>query len=333
MAFSIVAPNFLRDYVDLKDAANNAGKVRYIISPHSVDYVLMLSNPDVTRRMVEQTDPILYTMTYMGEEDEARFEENAKLLIEKYPIMTYYWPIRQMLMYILQHRKYTFDRRMLIMNHAVKVIDGMKEQFQQNLIPGFVTSVTETVDFEEVLKYFEGVPISALHALGDGVSFLKQMMAGVKKVAPETVAPQFKHIYERVFKGLGISGPETFPMLDPKKYIEKRNAFQKKYIEESPNIMENVMINYLWALAIPFTDADDSMWNNFVFYVNVYNALKILITTSEPESDEDLINIITQFDKALTAANSENVLFKRVIQSLKSNDTANNGDMAVITLS
>jgi hypothetical protein len=333
MAFPIVAPNFLREFVDLKDAANNAGKVRYIISPHSVDYVLMLSNPDVTRRLVEQTDPILYTMTYMGEEDEERFQENAKLLIEKYPIMTYYWPIRQMLMYILQHRAYTFDRRLLIMNHAVQVIEGMKEKFQQNLIPGFVKSVTESTDFSEVLKIFDGVPISTAHALGDGVSFLKQMMTGLKKTAPETIAPQFKHTYERVFKGLGISGPETFPMLDMKKYTEKRNAFQKKYIEERPNIIENVMINYLWALAIPFTDADESMWNNFLFYNHVYNALKILITTTEPESDEDLINIIVNFDKALMSANQENVLLKRVVASLKASDTANNGDMAVISLS
>jgi hypothetical protein len=84
---------------------------------------------------------------------------------------------------------------------------------------------------------------------------------------------------------------------------------------------------------MPFTLADESIWNNFVFFISVFNALKVLVACTEPVDDDDLVNIFCTFDIAFTEANAENALFKKVISSLKATNNNNNGDIAVVTIS
>lgn len=333
MAFPIVAPSFLRDYIDLEHPEKNAGLVRYVITPQSVDYVLMLSNPLVAKRLIEQTDPLLFTMTYMSEADEAKFAENAKSLIAAYPTMQYYWQIRQMSMYILQQKGYNLAQKLLILNHTMSTVNGMVEQFQPNLIDGLAQNLTHATDFSEVLKFFDGVPVNPGVSLAEGVSFIKAMYNIAKDISPDGAVQKFKHFYDRIYKGLGISGPETFRMLDMKEYVKKRAHFGTDISDVRPNIMENIIINYLWALATPFTDPTVSIWDNFTFYISLYNALKVFITTIDPKDDDDLAAALSAFDLTLTDASSQNTFFPKIVSSLKNTNSGNNGDMAIITLS
>jgi hypothetical protein len=333
MAFPIVAPSFLREYVDLKNPENNDGKVRYIITPHSVDYVVMLQNQAFCKRLIEQKEPIRFTMTDMSDEDAANFEHNAALLVQKFPIMTHYWSIRQLMMYILQFRDYNIDRRMLILNHCMNVINGMQSQFQQDKIPEFCVKVTHTADFTDVFNYFDKLPVSVGVALTEGVGFLKFVYTFLKEKGVPKAFSDYKRVYERVFKGLGVSGPETLNMTDMKSYMQKRSDFAKDFQGTRNYILENLLINILWEYAVPFTNPLQSIWENFTFYVHVYNALKILIVTAQPTDDDDLVNIIGVFDRALAEANGDNRLLTRITTIMKHNNTANNGDMAIIAIS
>jgi hypothetical protein len=333
MAFPIVAPSFLREYVDLETPENNAGKVRYVISPHSVDYVLMLANPDVARRLINETESILYTRTEMSEADTERFTANSKALLAQFPSMTYYWPIRQMMMYVLQQKDLELDRRLLILNYCINTVSNMQAQFQANLIPGLCQNITHTTDFTEILQYFNKLPVNPAVTLAEGVSFLKAVMHYAKETDPNGAAKRYRKVYERIYKGLNISGPETFTNVDVKRFIDLRIEYGKKFIEERPNIMENVMVNYLWAFAVPYTEPDISLWDNFTFYIQLYNALKVLLATAAPADDDDLVNILSVFDEALSEASKNNAIFKNVVSALKNQGTNNNGDLAVITVS
>ncbi|MDR0943264.1 MAG: hypothetical protein LBM41_01915 [Ruminococcus sp.] len=333
MAFPIVAPSFLREYVDMETPENNAGKVRYVISPHSVDYVLMLTNVDVAKRLIAETDTILYTMTYMSEADEKNFAENAKALLARYPSMAAYWPIRQMMMYVLQFPDIELDRKLLILNYCLHSVTNMQAQYHADLIPGFCQNMTHTTDFTEIFAYFKDLPVNPAVSAAEGVSLLKAVMSCAKETDPNGAAKKFKKVYERVFKGLEVSGPETFNMLDMKTFIKLRMEYDRVYALERPNIMENIMVNYLWAFAIPFTDPELSFWDNFTFYIELYNAIKVLIATTKPCDDDDLANILSAFDVALSEASKNNRIFKTVVTALKNQGTNNNGDLAVITVS
>jgi hypothetical protein len=310
----------------------NAGLVRYVITPHSVDYVLMLANPAVAKRLIEQTDPILFTMTYMSEEDEAKFSNNAKAIITQYPNMKYFYPIRQLSMYILQMPSIPFPQRLLVLNHAMSTVKGMFEQFQPELVDAFAQNITHTTDFTETIKYFDKVPISPPAALTEGVSFLKALYNTAKDAEKESYR-KFKPFYERIYKGLGVSGPDTFTQTDVNAFVKNRADFGINYLDARPNIMENIMINYLWAYCVPFTEPQLSVWDNFGFYITLYNAIKIFITLIEPENDEDLIAALSAFDVVLTDVSPGNVFMRKIMQAHKNQNTANNGDLAVITLS
>jgi hypothetical protein len=333
MAYSIIAPSFLREYIDTEHPENNAGRVRYVVSPHSVDYVVMLSNAEFCKRILEQKEVIAFTKTSMKEEDEASFIENAKLLTEKFPIMTHYWPIRQMMMYILQFRDYNIDRRMLILNHCLGVVDGMQKQFKQDMIPQYAVSVTHTADFTEVFKYFDKLPVAMPISLREGVGFLKFILGTIKISGTQETYAAFKRVYDRVFKGLGVSGPETLGLIDMSAYAEKRRAFAVDFQGERAYALENLLVNLLWEFAIPFTNPEQSMWDNFIFYIHTYNALKILMMATEPKDNDDLANIISVFDKALNEANNGNNFFNKITTVVKNSNTGNNGDLAVIAIS
>jgi hypothetical protein len=332
MAFPIVAPSFLREYIDMDHPEKNAGKVRYIISPHSVDYVLMLTNIDVAKRMIAETESILYTMTYMSEADEENFQANANALLARYPSMAAYWPIRQMMMYVLQQRGFDLDRRLLVLNYCINSVSNMQAQFQADIIPGFCQNITHTTDFSEIFAYFKELPVNPAASVAEGVSFLKAVMTYAKENSP-AAAKKFKKVYDRIYKGLEISGPETFTMLDMKHYAELRIAYGKTFNDERPNIMENVTINYLWAYAVPYTDPEIPFWDNFTFFIQLYNAVKVLLATTQPTDDDDIAGILSSFDEALSAASVNNAIFKKVVTALKNQGTNNNGDLAVITVS
>jgi hypothetical protein len=333
MSFSIVAPSFLREYIDLEHPEKNENMVRYIISPHSVDYVVMLRNRAFCKRLLTQSETIRFTMTEMQEEDAQSFNVNADALLASFPGMTHYWPIRQMMMYILQFSHYSIDRRMLMLNHCVKVIDGMQQQFKADMIPQFCAEVTHKTDFTDVFNYFDKLPIALPTALAEGVGVLKLIYTALKDYGPKETFTAYKHVYERVFKGLGISGPETLGMTDMKAYVDKRQAFAKDLQGPRSYILENLLVNYLWEFAVPFTDPSASAWENFTFYVNIYNALKILLVTVAPADDDDMADIISTFDAALNDGNAGNRIFLKIVTTLKHQNKNNNGDMAVLAIS
>jgi hypothetical protein len=211
-------------------------------------------------------------------------------------------------------------------------VNGMIAQFQPVLIDGFAQNITHTTDFSETLKYFEKVPIIPPVSLAEGVSFLKALYNSSKNIEKKDNFRRWKPFYERIYKGLNISGAETFTSADMNLYIPKRAAFGEKYLNARPNVMENIMINYLWAFATPFTEPDMSIWDNFVFYISLYNALKIYITLIEPADDDDLSAALAAFDAVLTDVSGGNAFMKAAVRVLKNQNNTNNGDMAVITL-
>jgi hypothetical protein len=324
MSIPVITPFFFREFVDVKSPDGGRGITTIVISPQSIDYVVKLNTPAVVKRLIEITDTIVYNRALIEDpEREKEFEQNSKMLTERYPIMEHYWNIRTLMMSVLQNTGLTLDRRFLVLNYAVKSIQGMCDQFQQDNILSFSRSITDTADLTPVLKYFDGIPVNPAYSLVDGVNFLKAFEK----------TTEWKRVMERLYKNLGISGPETLNLVDLKKYVEKRKNFAEIYLETRKNIMENIMINYLWTFVIPFAVPEMSMWDNFVFYTGLFNAIKVLVTVCEPRDDDDLAELISCFDRTLTATNKDNKFAGRFMHAAKMSGHNGNGDMAILTIS
>jgi hypothetical protein len=322
MSFTIVRPEYLDDFVDITKP-EEGDRFRIIMNPHTVDYVILLNRADAVKRIMSITEPIKFLAVEVKDEQSKVFEDNAAAMIAEFPVMKYFGPIRYVFMNTLQRKDLTLDRRMLVLNYATSNIQEMANQFKQDLIPGFCDKIASSKDISEILKFFDKMPVNIPYSLASGIMILKTL----------TDSKDFKKVMTRAYGGIGISGPDSLSAADIERYVERRKDFARIYQDERPHIFENIMINYLWDFVTPFTIPEYSLWENFVFYIMVFNALKVLITLTAPKDDDDFAQIVSTFDNAMRKANQTNGFFEGTVKAAKNFGFDSNGDLAVLTVS
>lgn len=324
MGFPIILPTIVKELTAELKPIETDEFCDIIVSPAAVEYVPHMSNPAVARKLIEAKDILAFSMVNLPDEQSEQFEKQSQIILKEYPSAQYYWQIRTLMMSILQDRSINFEKRFLLLNYAIKTVQGMIDKGQPNLIPPFISEFTQpNMDFTPVLEYFKEIRPNPGYSLADGISLLKSL----KK--PNAA---YKEVMNTIYKNLGVSGPETLKMADMKEYISLRKEYSEMVSGEKASCIENIMINLLWAYSIPFADSRFNFWDHFVFFCSLYNAVKVMVTCYMPGKDEEaLIKAVSAFDEALRATGKD--IIDKVIAAVKNAGQGNNGDMAVLTLS
>lgn len=324
MGFPVITPSYFKELSESMKPMTPDAFCDVNITAAAVEYVPRLVYPQVVERLAAEEDVLAYSMVNLPDEQGEPFAERSRQIVDAYPQARFYWQIRTLFMNILQKREINFERRMLLLNYAVKTVQGMIDGNQPDLIPKFVEEYTsEKMDYMKILEYFKGIRPNPGYSLADGVSLLKSLN---KKDAA------YKEVLNRIYKNLGVSGPETLKMADMKKYLAMRKTFSDTAAGDKSRYIENVMINYVWSYSIPFSSPQFSFWEHFVFFCSLYNAVKVMLTCFAPElEDGDFVKAITAFDAALRA--SDRMLMGKVIFAVKNAGQDNNGDLAILTMS
>ncbi len=325
MGFPIITPAFFKDFSEQMKPVTADEFCDVNITVSAVEYALRLRYEEAVKKLIEEEDVLSYNMVNLSDEESGQFISRSEEIMQTYPQTRYYWQIRSLFMGILQNRATNFEKRLLLLNYAVKTVQGMFDGAQPERIPEFVDQFTsEGIDYEKVLEYFSSVRPNPGYSLADGVSLLKSL--------PKQNAA-YKDVLNGVYKSLGVSGPETLKMADMKKYLELRKNYSLWVSGEKARYIENVMINYVWTYSIPFTDPRFNVWEHFVFFCSLYNAIKVMLTCYYiPDgSDERFVKAISAFDTALRASDKE--LMAKVVGAVKNAGQSNNGDLAILTLS
>lgn len=324
MGFPVISPVIVKELAEQLKPLSPDEFCDVVISPYAVEYAPMLNNPDVVKKLMEAKDTLAYNMINLDDEQSKQFVAQSKAITEAHPITQYYWQLRTLFMGILQNRDVNFEKRFLLLNYAIKNVQGMIDKGQPNLIPQFIGDfLNPENDYEPVLKYFKDVRPVPAFSLADGISLLKSL------VKPNA---EYKDVLNTVYRNLGVSGPETLKMVDIKKYIGMRKQFSDFAAGEKSNYIENIVISYVWNFSLPFADPNFNFWDHFVFFCALYNAVKVMITCYTPEiDDEKFVKAITAFDSAVRATGGK--LLKTVVNTAKNAGQNNNGDLAILTLS
>ena len=323
MGFPIVTPSYFKEIVDVSKPVEEYDFIEVIASPAAIEYVAYLKKPDVVRKIMSLDGILQYKMVQLPDKESEQFIAQSQEAVKANPTAAYYWQLRTLMMNTLQNRSVSFEKRLLLLNYAVKTIQGMIDGHQPNLIPQFIAKFNENTEYEKILEYFKSINPSFDYALADGISLLKSVVKDT---------PAYKDVLERVYKNLGVSGPETLGMVDMKKYISMREKFSTEFMSAHSDWIENIMINYVWSYSIPFSFSGKlNLWENYVFFCALYNAVKILVTCYQPENDDDFVKAISSFDDALQRTGKDIVW--RMVAVIKNAGQANNGDMAVLTIS
>lgn len=324
MGFPIVSPAVLKELTERLKPQTPDEFCDITVTVSAIEYVPRLSNIEVVKKLMEEKDILAYTMVNLPDEQSEAFIKQSRELIELYPSAQYYWQMRTLFVNILQKRSINFEKRILLLNYAVKTVQGMLSSGQDKLIPKFIEDFTsEATDYTTVLEFFKDIHPNPIYALADGISLIKSL------TKPNAA---YKDVLNTIYKNLGVSGPETLKMADMKKYIEMRKVYSEQTAGEKSCYIENIMLNYVWSYSIPFAEPRFDFWDHFVFFCSLYNAIKVLITCYMPgKNDDDFAKAISSFDAALRATDKN--LFSKVIWAVKNAGQSNNGDLAVLTLS
>jgi hypothetical protein len=322
MAFTIIRPEYIDDFIDITKP-EEADRFRIVMNPHTVDYVVLMNRADAVRKIMSYEEPAKFYAVKVEDEQSKVFEEHAAARIAEFPYLKYFAQIRYMFMNTLTRADVTFDRRLLILNYALTTIQGMVNQFKQDLIPGYCEQLTNLPDVSEVLKTFDKMPVNPQYSLAAGLMILRNL----------SDSKDLKRVMTRAYSGLGISGPESLAAADIPRFYDRRTEFARKYQDERPYIFQNIMVNLMWEIVTPFTVPSVTMWENFVYYILLYNALKVLITLTSPKDDDDFAEIVAVFDRALIESDKDGKFFSATMRAAKQQGFDGNGDLGIITIS
>lgn len=324
MGFPVISPVIVKELAEQLKPLTPDEFCDVVVSPYAVEYAPMLSNADVVKKLMDAKEPLAYSMVTLDDEHSKQFVAQSKAITDAHPVTQYYWQMRTLFMGVLQNREVNLEKRFLLLNYAVKTVQGMIDKGQPNLIPQFIEEFLNPENtYEPVLKYFKDVRPVPAYSLADGISLLKSL------VKPNA---EYKDVLNTVYKNLGVSGPETLKMVEIKNYIGKRKLFSDLAAGEKSHYIENVAVSYVWNFTLPFADPDFNLWDHFVFFGALYNAIKVMITCYTPEADDEkFIKAVTAFDAAVRATGGK--LMRTVINTAKNAGQNNNGDLAILTLS
>lgn len=324
MGFPVISPIIVKELSEKPGAPAPDEFCDVVVSSYAIEYAPMLNNESVVRKLMEKKDILEYNMVNLDDENSAPFIEQSKAIAEAHPITQYYWQMRMLIMTTLQNREVNLEKRFLLLNYAMKIIQNLIDGGQQSLIPQFVGQFTAPEnDLDKVLEYFKDIRPSPGYSLADGISLLKSLTVP---------GPAYKEVLGKVYKSLGVSGPETLKLMDLKKYLEMRKRYSDLAAGEKSHYIENAAISYVWTFSLPFATPDYNFWEHFVFFCTLYNALKVLITCTCPDGDDEkFVKAITAFDSAVRATGDK--LISMVINSTRNSGQNNNGDMAILAVS
>ncbi len=325
MPLTVITPKYYAELSDKNSPLFVEDNNRDIfVTAQTVEYVMYLSSKNLVKKLIATTEPIEYRMGTLKPEDEAKILPLSEDIRKKMPLSDYYWIIRSLIMNILQKKSVIFEKRLLLLNYALKTVHGMVEKHQENLIPEFAESFAKVEDYSETLQLFNEIKPAPHFSLSDGVSLLKALNG--KSV-------EYKDVVRTVYSNLGISGPETLSMVDFQKYLKYRSDFADNYMAKNSHILENIMINYVWTHSFPFVAAAKlNIWDNYTLFCAIYNAIKVMIACYMPgKEEEDLVKAISAFDTALRDA-GEDILWK-LVAAVKNAGQDNNGDLAILVTS
>lgn len=324
MSFPVVSPAVVKELSERLKPQTPGDFCDIVISSAAVEYAPKLNNSEVVRILMEEKDPLAYNMSNLPDDQSEELTAQSQRIIKMYPITQYYWQMRMLFMCILQNRNINFEKRFLLLNYAVKTVQGMIDNNQPVHIPRFIEDFTSTnMDYERVLEYFKEVRPNPAYSLADGISLLKSLNK------PNAA---YKDVLNSIYKSLGVSGPETLKMTDMKKYLTMRKAYSEFAAGEKSHYIENVMISYVWTFSLPMLSPQFNFWEHFVFFCSLYNAIKVMITCYASDGDDEaFIKAICSFDEALRSSGGK--LIRNVIYAARNSGQNNNGDMAILTLS
>ena len=179
MSYPLIAPDFYKEYTESWDREKEGDiPCEIIFTPAAAEYVFTLNNVDTVMRLMAHKEKLSFQMYNLKPDPErdAAYEKQNKEKLALFPLLQYYWPLKTLMMNILQRREAAFEKRMLVLNYAIKAVQEIIDRNQAEAIPAFVSQFIAREDYSDVLAYFAELRPALDYSMNDGLSDRKSVV-------------------------------------------------------------------------------------------------------------------------------------------------------------
>lgn len=261
---------------------------------------------------------------------------NSSINVTEHPAYKFCWEIKTLGVDILQNRSFSLGDRILLMGVAFQSIQQMESKGKEVEISSFIKSFLPIMNDPSILTNFQNIKVNSIIKAFNATYFFNNILSEKKQY--------LINISDQIYNHLGIikltksqtSCDEKDIMInnnvkvqcDPEKYDVAKKRLDN-FLMGREYILENILVTYFLYNNYPFYNKNGNVWDNYLFFVNIYNFLIFFLMgyLTENSTDDDFIHAVTVCSRELTHNTN---LFDSIVSHLKETKSDTLAHMAIL---
>lgn len=277
---------------------------KYFIYLNSAEQYLSTGCEEVVRLLMNLPEGIELTNgTSIGHDNMIK----ASLVIQKNDEAAsipfkYYWDIKTLTISIMKNRNYSVEDRLILLGIAFKHIDELIAASDGDKIPSYIDGlIAACADDKSML---DGIKDIEPKTYQNAINFANVLRAiSDSPSMPESFSERIKVAYGITYKQSNEVGQIIINVDNVR--IEQQLGFLFNMLSGREYIIENIMLNAILYLNLPFTDTNMSFWDSYIFLCQVYSIMIFMLAgnLTEASDDNDIVESLVIFSRFLFHSN------------------------------
>ncbi len=206
----------------------------------------------------------------------------------------YFWDLRILIIDILQNRNYVLWERLIILGLFMEKLSKCVDENKVSDIPDIIQSYNKMIEEGTFKGILDSIPADCT------VQF--QLIKDIIdiRVNRGVFNKRYMECYEQFLKGINYS-EKTSKEEIINNYQKTFKEYYKPYMDNHEYILENYLVNYVFARLFPFTDG--SIFDAYVMLVLHYAIIKVhligMAGHNKGLNEEIVIRLISTFTKVV----------------------------------
>lgn len=234
------------------------------------------------------------------------------------------WPLRHLILSILQNRRYSVSQRVLLIGHVCSKVNLAVQANALGTLPQILEGFHLAIEaglFDGHLHQYSASPIPQL-------AVVLELVVG--RIQLDYTSPKFLELYSDFTGGLGLTPDSTLEQLG-ERYRENYEAWFMPFTDENEHILENYLVAHAYKNQFPVLSED--IESQYMFMATCFSMAKALLigaagSRKELFSADDAIRILQVFTRTIEHCTTFPAL---VFRTLADKGIGNIAGMAIIS--
>ncbi|MBP0963929.1 MAG: flagellin lysine-N-methylase [Oscillospiraceae bacterium] len=238
----------------------------------------------------------------------------------------YYWDIKTLLISIMKNRNYSFEDRLILLGIAFKHIDELIAANNGDKIPAYIDGlIAACADDKSMLDDIRDIETKTNQNAINFASMLQTMTE--LNTVPKYFSNKIELAYGIVYGTTEGNEYNTIQISHNK--VEKQLGYLFNMLSGREFIFENIMLNAILHLNLPFTDTNMSFWESYIFFCQIYSMMVFMVAgnLTETSNDDDIIEAFVISSRALL---HNKILKNKIMEFIKEHKSTTLGSMVYL---